>query len=166
MTILEFKYTFREFLEGTRSASRSMRIIQIFGWVIIAFLLFSHLAHYLSLDRESNPPSPSSYLIAWLVSVFWVSFPLTQAWLVWRGTPSVKEVVRCWADEESFRLQTTNSDTAVKWPALIKFRETRKFFLIYPSKRICYLIPKRAFADESQVKEFRELLDRKINQRR
>jgi len=29
----------------------------------------------------------------------------------------------------------------------------------------CYLIPKRAFTDESDVKEFRELLDRKINQR-
>jgi hypothetical protein len=100
------------------------------------------------------------------MGVLFISLPLLQAWLAWRSNPSLKDAICCWADEEGFGMQTTNSDTTIKWPALIKFRETRNLFLVYPSKRMFYLIPKRAFTDESQVKEFRELLDRKINQRR
>jgi hypothetical protein len=93
-------------------------------------------------------------LLAWL-----------QAWLAWGSNSEIKGALSCWADEECFSIQTTNSDMKIKWPAMIKFRETRNMFLVYASKRIFYLIPKRAFTDESQVKEFRALLDRKINQR-
>jgi hypothetical protein len=168
MNRLEFECTFKEFFEGTRNSTRLMRLMPALGLVFIAFVLYVYLTRYLPGDRESNSGSPSSFLflIAWVYGVFWVSFPLWRAWLIWRGNPSSKEVIRCWADEEGFRLQTTNSDATVKWPGLIEFRETRNLFLIYPSKGMYCLIPKRAFTDESQVKEFRELLDRKINQRR
>jgi YcxB-like protein len=165
MNRLEFKYTFKEFFEGTRNANLSMRILSIFGVVYIALMLFLFLMRYFPEVQGGGPGSVTSNLAPWLIGVCWVSLPLLQAWLVWRGNPSVKEVIRCWADEESFSLQTTNSDTTIKWPALIKFRETRNLFLVYPSKQICFLIPKRAFMDESQVKEFRELLHRKINRR-
>jgi hypothetical protein len=99
------------------------------------------------------------------MGVLLLSLPLWQAWLVWKSNKFVRGAITCWADEEGFSQQTINTDLTVKWPALIKFKETRNLFLIYPSKHMCYLIPKRAFADESQVKEFRELLDRKIKQR-
>jgi YcxB-like protein len=170
MNRLEFKCTFKEFFEGTRNATRLMRLMPTLGLVFIALVLFVYLAHYLSGDQESDPGFPAPFLIAflisWLIGVLWVSYPLLQAWLIWRGGPSAKEVIRCWADEEGFSLQTANSDASIKWPGLIEFRETRNLFLIYPSKRMYCLIPKRAFADESQVREFRELLDRKISQRR
>jgi len=169
MNRLEFKCTFKEFFEGTRNATRLMRLMPVLGSVYIAFVLFVSLAHYFSGDQESNPGSPSSFLIAclisWLIGVLWVSYPLLQAWLIWRGGRSAQDVIRCWADEEGFSMQTANSDATIKWPGLIEFRETRNLFLIYSSKRMYCLIPKRAFADESQVKEFRELLRRKIDQR-
>ncbi len=165
MTRLEFQYTFKEFFEGSRNANFSLKILSVFGVVYFACLLFLYLTRYFSEGQEGSPGSVASNLTPWLIGVFWVSLPLLQAGLAWRGNPSVRDVLSCWADEEGFSVQTTNSDTTIKWPALIKFRETRNLFLIFPSKHMCYLIPKRAFPDEGQEKEFRKLLDRKINQR-
>ncbi len=161
MNKLEFKYTFKEFFEGSRNAARSFLKLSLVGGVL---LILGTLYLYFKL-AEGETNSLISYLTPLLMGVLFISLPLLQAWLVWRGNPSVKGAISCWADEEGFSVQTTNSDTKIKWPALIKFRETRNLFLVYPSKQMCYLIPKRAFTDDGQVKEFRELLRRKINQR-
>jgi len=163
MNKLEFKYTFKEFFEGTRNASPVYGMISVLGGILILYTL-SHA--YLKNGAQEGPTSSSfSYLMPLLIGVLFLSLPLLQAGLVWRSNPAVRGAIICWADEEGFSQQTTNTDLTVKWPAIIKFKETRNLFLVYPSKQMCYLIPKRAFTDESQAKEFRELLDRKINQR-
>jgi len=163
MNKLEFQYTFKEFFEGTRNATRVYWQMSLLGGILILYTLYE----YLKIGaREGATNTSFSFLMPFLAGVLFVSLPLLQAGLVWRRNPSVKNTVTCWADEEGFNQQTTNSDLTVKWPAIIKFKETRNLFLVYPSKQFCYLIPKRAFKDESQVKEFRKLLDRKINQRR
>jgi hypothetical protein len=164
MNKLEFQYTFKEFFEGTRNAARSYLSLSVLGGVLILFtLLYLYLKNE-TLEGETN--SLFSYLTPLLIGVLFISLPLLQAWLVWRSNPSVRGAITCWADEEGFYQQTMNSDLTVKWPALIKFKETRNLFLVYPSKQMCYLIPKRAFTNEGQVKEFRELLHQKINQRK
>ncbi|HEY9430863.1 MAG TPA: YcxB family protein [Blastocatellia bacterium] len=163
MNKLEFQYTFKEFFEGTRNAARSYLSLSVLGGVLIlSTLLYLYLKNE-TPEGETN--SLFSYLMPLLMGVLFISLPLLQAWSVWRSNPSVRGVIICWADEEGFSQQTTNSDSKIKWPALIKFRETRNLFLIYPSKQMCYLIPKRVFTNEGQVKEFRELLHQKINQR-
>jgi len=161
MNKLEFKYTFKEFFEGSRNAARSFWTLSLGGVLLIMGTLYLYFKH---AEGETN--SPISSLTPLLMGVLFISLPLLQAWPAWRSNPSLKDAISCWADEEGFGMQTTNSETTIKWPALIKFRGTRNPFLVYPSKRMCYLIPKRAFTNEGQVKEFRELLDRKVNQRR
>jgi len=156
---LEFRYTFKEFFEGSRNAARSFWKLSLMGGVLL--IMVTLYLYFKLAEGETN--SLISYLTPMLMGVLFISLPLLQAWLAWRSNPSLKDAISCWADEEGFRLQMTNSDTTIKWPALIKFRETRNLFLVCPSKQICCLIPKRAFTDESQVKEFRELLHRKIN---
>jgi len=162
MNKLEFKYTFKEFFEGTRNATRVYLQMSFLGGILILYTLYAYTKNG---TQEGATNTSFSYLMPFLMGVLFISLPLLQAVLVWRSNPSVRGAIICWADEEGFSQQTTNTDLTVKWPALIKFRETRNLFLIYPSKQMCYLIPKRAFTDESQVKEFRELLRRKINQR-
>jgi hypothetical protein len=162
MNKLEFKYTFKEFFEGSRNAARSPWTLSLVG----GLLILSPFYLYLKGSPEGETNSLFSYLTPSLMGVLLISLPLLQAWLVWRGNPSVRGAITCWADEEGFYQQTMNSDLTVKWPALIKFKETRNLFLVYPSKQMCYLIPKRAFTNEGQVKEFRELLHQKINQRK
>jgi hypothetical protein len=163
MNKLEFKYTFKEFFEGTRNATRVYGMMAFLGGILLLFTL-SH-AYLKNGAQEGATDTSFSYLMPLLVGVLFLSSPLLQAGLVWRSNKSVRGDITCWANEEGFSQQTTNTDLTVKWPALIKFKETRNLFLIYPSKQMCYLIPKRAFTDEGQVKEFRELLDRKINKR-
>jgi hypothetical protein len=131
------------------------------------FLILGTFYLYVKNGAQEGATNTSfSYLMPLLMGVLFLSLPLWQAWLVWRSNKSVRGAITCWADENGFSQQTMNSDLTVKWPALIKFKETRNLFLVYPSKQMCYLIPKRAFTDESEVKEFRELLGRKINQRK
>jgi hypothetical protein len=162
MNKLEFKYTFKEFFEGTRSASPVYRMISVLG----GFLILGTFYLYVKNGAQEGATNTSfSYLMPSLMGIMFLTLPLWQAALVWRSNKSVRGDITCWADEEGFSQQTINTDLTVKWPALITSKETRNLFLIYPSKQMCYLIPKRAFADESRVKEFRELLDRKINQR-
>ena|SRR5215510_2634690 len=165
MNRLEFRYTYKEFFEGSISAIRSLWVLPVLGLLYYALLFFLYFTRHFPDAQEGGPIRVALNLGLWLIGVVWLSFPLLQTWRVWRGNPLVRGVFSCWADEEGFRTQTSNSDTTIKWPAFIKFGETRKFFLIYMSKNTCCLIPKRAFTDESQVKEFRELLHRKINQR-
>jgi hypothetical protein len=163
MNKLEFKYTFKEFFEGTRNASRVYWQMSLLGGILILYILYEYMKNGV---QEGATNTSFSYLMPFLVGIFFLSLPLLQAVLVWRSNPSVRGAITCWADEEGFYQQTMNSDLTVKWPALIKFKETRNLFLVYPSKQMCYLIPKRAFTNEGQVKEFRELLHQKINQRK
>jgi hypothetical protein len=162
MNKLEFKYTFKEFFEGTRNATRVYWPMSLLGGILILYTLYEYMKNG---AQEGATNTSFSYLMSFLIGVLFLSLPLLQAALVWRSNPSIRGAITCWADEESFYQQTMNSDLAVKWPAFIKFKETRNLFLVYPSKQMCYLIPKRAFTNESQVKEFRELLHQKINQR-
>ena len=162
MNKLEFKYTFKEFFEGTRNATRVYWQMSLLGGILILYTLYEYMKNGV---QEGATNTSFSYLMPFLIGILFVSLPLLQAALVWRSNPSVRGAITCWADEEGFYQQTMNSDLKVKWPALIKFKETRNLFLVYPSKQICYLIPKRTFTNEGQVKEFRELLDQKINQR-
>jgi|SRR5215475_646824 len=163
MNKLEFKYTFKEFFEGTRNASRLFRMSSLFGGFIILSTLY---VSFKNGNQEGATNSMFSSLAPLLMGVLWISLPLLQAGLVWRSNPAVKGTISCWADEERFSQQTANSELTMKWGAIIRFKETRNLFLLFPSKQMAYLIPKRAFTDESQVSEFRELLGRKINQRR
>jgi hypothetical protein len=163
MNKLEFKYTFKEFFEGTRNATRVYWQMSLLGGILILYTLYGYMKNGV---QEGATNSSFSYLTPFLIGIFFLSLPLLQAVLVWRSNPSVRGAITCWADEEGFYQQTMNSDLTVKWPALIKFKETRNLFLVYPSKQMCYLIPKRAFTNEGQVKEFRELLHQKINQRK
>jgi hypothetical protein len=163
MNKLEFQYTFKEFFEGTRNATRVYWQMSSLGGILILYTLYEYMKNGV---QEGATNTSFSYLMPFLIGILFLSLPLLQAALVWRSNPSVRGAITCWADEEGFYQQTMNSDLTVKWPALIKFRETRNLFLIYPSKQMCYLIPKRAFTKEGQVKEFRELLHQKINQRK
>lgn len=52
-----------------------------------------------------------------------------------------------------------------RWPAFVRYAETPHLFLLYPSEISFHMVPKRALADEAQVKEFRALLHEMIENR-
>jgi len=48
------------------------------------------------------------------------------------------------------------------WKAWVRYRETGRFFFLYPGPNISHVIPKRAFASTEEVIAFRNLLKQKI----
>jgi len=60
---------------------------------------------------------------------------------------------------------TSDSDIAhveIKWSSFEKFRETKNLFLIYQTKDVAGITPKRAFPGPEAVEQFRNLLVSKV----
>jgi hypothetical protein len=96
MSKLEFKYTFKEFFEGTRNSSSVFRMCSLLGGILILYTLY---ALFKNGTQEGATNSTFSSLPALLIGVFWISLPLLQAGLVWRSNPAVRGTISCWADE-------------------------------------------------------------------
>jgi len=60
---------------------------------------------------------------------------------------------------------TSDSDIAhveIKWSSFEKFKETKNLFLIYQTKDVAGITPKRAFPNPEAVEQFRNLLASKV----
>jgi hypothetical protein len=60
---------------------------------------------------------------------------------------------------------TSDSDIAhveIKWSSFEKFKETKNLFLIYQTKDVAGITPKRAFPSSEAVEQFRNLLASKV----
>ncbi|MFZ0952463.1 MAG: YcxB family protein [Candidatus Sulfotelmatobacter sp.] len=60
---------------------------------------------------------------------------------------------------------TSDSDLAhveIKWSSFEKFKETKNLFLIYQTKDVAGITPKRAFPSSEAVEQFRNLLASKV----
>lgn len=83
------------------------------------------------------------------------------------GEPTTVEV-----REEGLVLNTPSWQGTFKWDNFEFFTETRNLLVIYPVLSLYpmpeanFIIPKRAFSDEEQWSDFRELLCRNIGKRR
>lgn len=54
------------------------------------------------------------------------------------------------------------TQSKVDWNLWVKFTESREFFFLYQHAQMAHILPKRAFASESEIAAFRDLLAKKI----
>src|SRR5215475_9618566 len=94
MNKLEFKYTFKEIFEGSRNAARSFWTLSLVGGLLILSTFYLYFKNQSQGTPQGETNSPISYLGPLLMGVLFISIPLLQAWAVWRGNPSVKELIR------------------------------------------------------------------------
>jgi hypothetical protein len=64
-------------------------------------------------------------------------------------------------ENEGLKLSSDVSQSAAKWEAYTKFRETPNLFVLYAGPRLFYSFPKRFFTPE-QLAKFRELAGRYV----
>ena len=64
--------------------------------------------------------------------------------------------------EEELTLSSPIFQSTLKWQIYTHFIETTNLFMVYQSKRLFNMFPKRAFSNEQELDEFRYLLERKI----
>jgi YcxB-like protein len=55
-------------------------------------------------------------------------------------------------------VESPTGHSEIKWTAYLIVRETEDLILLFPQKNLAYPIPKRFFASENELKDFRELV--------
>jgi len=65
------------------------------------------------------------------------------------------------ADEEIL-IETPLAKSEVKWPAISKFRESKKSYLLYMGKSQAIIFPKRIFKSDKELNDFKNLVEHKL----
>lgn len=65
---------------------------------------------------------------------------------------------------EGIRSESEVSTIETKWNSFEKFRETPNLFVIHQTKDVAGIVPKRAFASQEEMAQFRNLIASKVRQ--
>lgn len=101
-----------------------------------------------------------------LAPVLWfdlVQYVTAYFWL--RRHPKVTEPVEVSVSSSGMHFKSKSSESKVKWDAYDRYLEEDSVFLIYRTRRMFLILPKRFFT-EAQVATFRDHLNRKVKRGR
>jgi hypothetical protein len=96
--------------------------------------------------------------------VFWWAFPWYMASIVRRRMSHPDGPYDVTLDDKSVRIHSPAGVSELKWPAFLRARETRGFFLLYVGESQAQFIPKRALAPE-ECQLLRDLIERHLGGR-
>lgn len=89
--------------------------------------------------------------------------PYFAAKSLYKNNANVRSPIHWSFSEELITQQMATGKAELSWSNFIKLRETRDLFLLFPQNHLAFPLPKRAFADEKEIRAFRELIRRHIN---
>ena len=96
------------------------------------------------------------FLFIGLATFYWLIVGRRlQARGIWRNSQGIIEI--CEIDKNEIRKcrESSESEQKAVWSDFALFVETNKHFLFYDKKSLTVLIPKRAFANETDLNQFR-----------
>lgn len=108
-------------------------------------------------DRASFPLLAVG--IIW-IAVLWAR-PRFSARRRFRDTPSARSPITLEVSERELHFRSSCEDYKVAWSVLVGWGEGKTVFALFPSPRVQFPVPKRAFTPE-QLAEFRGRLLRLI----
>ena len=79
-----------------------------------------------------------------------------------RSNPSVGEPFSVVLNDDLLEVTSSNSQSLIKWSFFRQVLESRDFYFLLDGGYQPLIIPKRAFDDESEESDFRDLVSRKI----
>jgi YcxB-like protein len=142
-------------LHCSRSPAAWLQVIGLIGkWLSI--VIFGSALVWVLLDPTIWPNlRPLILLVGFWMLFVWVWIPFNWRRIYARDR---KLRVEIFADisEEGIQLHTESADSQAKWSNYIRLLESEKVFLLYISKRLFNIFPKRAFGS-GEVDQFREL---------
>lgn len=145
----------------THSTFTRMRWLRM-GLITVALMAFIYF---------QMPHDP--WFVATLIASYGAILLLTIAlvryvFLPWQGrriyaqTKAMQRPYKWTWDDERMSYVNDLASGIVPWEDVLKWREGPEQFLVYQSNIMFYLFPKRAFANEAAIDEFRALLKKKI----
>jgi hypothetical protein len=72
--------------------------------------------------------------------------------------PRLQQPIKYTFTGDAIDIRASSGDAHLNWTAFAEVVETRRQFLLYPQRAVAYVLPKRCFADATDVHAFRQLL--------
>jgi hypothetical protein len=158
---VKFTMTPGEYAAALRTVLLRRRII----WFMVAAFAFFASAPFIRAAQTPGAPFPMNALVypgVGLLALAWL-FGVVPMLAVRRMNPAMRDREQVFKfSDEGGEVVTGSSEAKFLWPVWVKYQETARFFLLYPSRTIVHILPKRAFASEQELIDFRNLLKQKI----
>jgi hypothetical protein len=83
---------------------------------------------------------------------------------IYRRNPRLFEMRTVTFSDEGVKSEkVTTGNVEAKWRSFEKFKETKNLFLTYQTKDVVGIVPKRAFSNLDDIRQFRNLLASKLS---
>lgn len=158
---VEFRYRVEDYEEALVSGVREWRALCRASWVASLLSLAAGLT-----AAALDPGRPLLYVpvlvlaAAVILAMTWL--PRALARRLWRRHPAFHEAWTAEVSEEGLAMRSTLASSEVQWPYFVRVAETPNLFKLYQSSRAFHVLPKRAFGAESQLRQVRDLLRRRV----
>jgi YcxB-like protein len=155
---LQYEITPAEHLEMVktvriRPAVRLVRICLYGIGLLLGVAIYKYLGQVIGVFFIS--------LFATLI-ILQIMMPYIVHWRIYSRNPRLYGRRTVVFDNEGLTSDSEIAHVKIKWSSFEKFRETKNLFLIYQTKDVAGITPKRAFPSPEAVEQFRELLASKV----
>lgn len=157
---IEFRLNAKDYQEANKAHLKHQKLNYYLMWLIsclgvilgIFYLVMSNITQGILFIFLGIILNPELNLIQ--------QFIIKRAWN--NQSIVLREVMEIEATPEYFWIKGATFETKLQWEVFTQFIETSNLFVIYEGKVLIRMIPKRAFADNEQVQQFRMILQSKI----
>jgi hypothetical protein len=161
---VSFQLTQREIYQANVSIALGRYTLHI--WLLIAVLFATFLGAFFEVVLFGASPAHSVKPVVIFGLIFVPVFLVVMifghsyiaAMALFRGNPSLQGPTQWTFCDTHDSTNGPAGKTELPWKIYLRARETRNLFLLYVQKDLANVIPKRSFADESDIARFRALL--------
>lgn len=157
----EYRLQLKDLVEANRIHSQKASLISYFCLILI-FLLVPLISFWSQGDISWNRIFLEVILPnAIIFTLFYGLIHAIQYFSIKRNfenQPSFRNEISVETTEEGLQINTVTSESKIKWSVYTHWKENSNLFLVYQAPNLFNLFPKRAFASDRQVDEFREIL--------
>jgi hypothetical protein len=163
---ISFQLSPREWYRANVAISTvNLRTLRFLAWVSVALLIACAVLKAVGTGSLASAatnllPLFAILPIAVLAGIYVAPYYTSKS--VYKNSVSLKSPIQYSFSDDGVTQKSVTGRGEVLWTAYIKARETRDWFLLYTQKRLAHPLPKRAFANEDEIVEFREMIRRHV----
>jgi hypothetical protein len=128
-------------------------------WVSLLIVLPSLIILYAEPEGRHNLIQNFAplFVLAAVLLVMLLTLPIWTSRSLFRSQKSVQEGNRYTFSAERIEIQSASASMRTAWSNIYSVKETGSFFLVYISKYVYWLIPKKAISDSGKIVALRQM---------
>lgn len=153
---LDVQLEFRDYLRMSYwvifHKHKLLLLIIFIGAIVYPLILVQHISQDTPVDYRAG------YFIPWALLALLFGGTYFSARKQFASNKSLHEKIRYVFSESGIDVTAAASSGHTAWTHIYEARETGSNFLLYLSKNIMYIVPKRCFRDAEQIASFKQLV--------